>query len=224
MAPGMSGRGGAALLCLSALFAHDGSLILVSASRGKTLRVWDLKDDGNVMKILRGHQNWVYSCVFSPDSSMLCSVGASKAVFLWNMEKYTMIRKLEGHHHDVVACDFSPDGALLATASYDTRVYIWNPHTGDILMELGMVRFWRIGEDHPVQVAPLSNGLCCAISTNGSVLAAGTHDGSVYFGASPQPSTFMSHVNPESDVHSRSPGAANSFQSFGVSLLSYLED
>lgn len=27
-------------------FAPDGSLVLVSASRDKTLRVWDLKDDG----------------------------------------------------------------------------------------------------------------------------------------------------------------------------------
>lgn len=61
-------------------------------------------------------------------------------VFLWDMDKYTMIRKLEGHHHDVVACDFSPDGALLATASYDTRVYIWDPHTGNILMEFGWVQ------------------------------------------------------------------------------------
>lgn len=32
------------------------------------------------MKVLRGHQNWVYGCAFSPDSSILCSVGASKAV------------------------------------------------------------------------------------------------------------------------------------------------
>ncbi|TKC38261.1 hypothetical protein EI555_006542, partial [Monodon monoceros] len=213
-------------------FAPDGSLILVSASRDKTLRVWDLKDDGNMMKVLRGHQNWVYSCAFSPDSSMLCSVGASKAVFLWNMDKYTMIRKLEGHHHDVVACDFSPDGALLATASYDTRVYIWDPHTGDILMEFGhlfppptpifaggandrwvrsvsfshdglhvasladdkMVRFWRIDEDYPVQVAPLSNGLCCAFSTDGSVLAAGTHDGSVYFWATPRQVPSLQHL------------------------------
>lgn len=61
-------------------FAPDGSLILVSASRDKTLRVWDLKDDGNMMKVLRGHQNWVYCCAFSPDSSILCSVGAGKAV------------------------------------------------------------------------------------------------------------------------------------------------
>uniref|UniRef100_A0A8C9DN05 WD repeat and SOCS box containing 1 n=1 Tax=Prolemur simus TaxID=1328070 RepID=A0A8C9DN05_PROSS len=38
------------------------------------------KEIGNMMKVLRGHQNWVYSCAFSPDSSMLCSVGASKTV------------------------------------------------------------------------------------------------------------------------------------------------
>uniref|UniRef100_A0A8D0G7J4 WD repeat and SOCS box containing 1 n=1 Tax=Sphenodon punctatus TaxID=8508 RepID=A0A8D0G7J4_SPHPU len=61
-------------------FAPDGSLILVSSSRDKTLRVWDLKDDGNMIKVLRGHTNWVFGCAFSPDSSVLCSVGASKAV------------------------------------------------------------------------------------------------------------------------------------------------
>lgn len=61
-------------------FAPDGSLMLVSASRDKTLRVWDLKDDGNMVKVLRGHQNWVYCSAFSPDSSILCSVGAGKAV------------------------------------------------------------------------------------------------------------------------------------------------
>ncbi|KAI1231710.1 hypothetical protein IHE44_0007342 [Lamprotornis superbus] len=278
-------------------FAPDGSLILVSASRDKTLRVWDLKDDGNMMKVLRGHPNWVYGCAFSPDSSILCSVGASGGsnigvielswhhseehsgvggqrvaalaaspasctvctVFLWDMDKYSMLRKLEGHHNDVVACEFSPDGALLATASYDTRVYVWDPHTGVILREFGhlfppptpifaggandrwvrsvsfshdglhvasladdkMVRFWRIDEEYPVQVAPLNNGLCCTFSTDGSVLAAGqlkigtgvnedpeqvelgtsksppsgvTQDGSVYFWATPRQVSSLQHL------------------------------
>lgn len=58
-------------------------------------------------------------------------------VFLWDMDKYTLIRKLEGHHNDVVSCEFSPDGALLATASYDTSVIVWDPHTATILLELG---------------------------------------------------------------------------------------
>ncbi len=58
-------------------------------------------------------------------------------VFLWNMDKYTLIRKLEGHHNDVVSCEFSPDGALLATASYDTRVIVWDHQKATILLELG---------------------------------------------------------------------------------------
>lgn len=213
-------------------FAPDGSLILVSASRDKTLRVWDLKDDGNMIKVLRGHQSWVYCSAFSPDSSVLCSVGAGKAVFLWNMDTYTMIRKLEGHHNDVVSCEFSPDGALLATASYDTRVLVWDPCTGSVLFEFGhlfpppslifaggendrwvrsvsfchdgqsiasiaddrIIRFWNIEQKSPQAIAPLSNGLCCAFSIDGSVLAAGTRDGSVYFWATPRIISSLQHL------------------------------
>ncbi|XP_076833482.1 WD repeat and SOCS box-containing protein 1 isoform X2 [Brachyhypopomus gauderio] len=213
-------------------FAPDGSLVLVSASRDKTLRVWDLKDDGNMVKVLRGHQNWVYCSAFSPDSSVLCSVGAGKAVFLWNMDKYTLIRKLEGHHNDVVSCEFSPDGALLATASYDTRIIVWDPHIGVVLLEMGhlfpppspifaggandrwvrsvafchdgrhvasvtddrLVRFWRIDEKSPQAISTLTNGLCCAFSTDGSVLAAGSRDGSVHFWACPRSTASLQHL------------------------------
>lgn len=56
---------------------------------------------------------------------------------MWNMDKFTLIRKLEGHHNDVVSCEFSPDGALLATASYDTRVIVWDHQKATILLELG---------------------------------------------------------------------------------------
>ncbi|ETE69779.1 WD repeat and SOCS box-containing protein 1 [Ophiophagus hannah] len=181
-------------------FAPDGSLVLVSASRDKTLRVWDLKDDGNMMKVLRGHPNWVYSCAFSPDSSILCSVGTNKTVFLWNMDKYTLIRKLEGHHNDVVACEhlFPPPTPIFAGGANDRWVRsVSFSHDGLHIATLAddkLVRFWRIDEDYPVQVAPLKNGLCCAFSTDGSVLAAGTQDGSVYFWTSPKHIPSLQHL------------------------------
>ncbi|CAL8342921.1 WD repeat and SOCS box-containing protein 1 [Gadus morhua] len=213
-------------------FAPDGSLMLVSASRDKTLRVWDLKDDGNMVKVLRGHQSWVYCSAFSPDSSTLCSVGAGKAVFLWNMDDYSLVRKLEGHHNDVVSCEFSPDGALLVTASYDTRVIVWDPYKGTILLEQGhlfpppspifaggandrwvrsvsfchdgrhiasiaddrLLRFWSIEEKAPQAIAGLASGLSCAFSTDGTVLAAGTRDGSVLFWACPRSTPPLQHL------------------------------
>ncbi|XP_068767341.1 WD repeat and SOCS box-containing protein 2 isoform X2 [Struthio camelus] len=61
-------------------FAPNGSLILVSASRDKTLRVWDLSRDGRQVQVLVGHVQWVYCCSISPDCSMLCSAAGEKSV------------------------------------------------------------------------------------------------------------------------------------------------
>ncbi|KAM8960761.1 WD repeat and SOCS box-containing protein 2 [Pelodytes ibericus] len=114
-------------------FSTNGNLTLVSASRDKTLRIWDLKKDGKVIQVLSGHIQWVYCCSISPDCSMLCSAAGENSVLLWSMRSYTLIRKLEGHQNSVVSCDFSPDSALLVTASYDTTLIMWDPYTGEKL-------------------------------------------------------------------------------------------
>uniref|UniRef100_A0A4W3HNR7 WD repeat and SOCS box containing 2 n=2 Tax=Callorhinchus milii TaxID=7868 RepID=A0A4W3HNR7_CALMI len=120
----------------SLAFSPSGSLILVSGSRDKTLHVWDLKQDGKLLRVLTGHSHWVYCCSLSPDANVLCSVGGGRTVLLWNMLSYELIRRLDGHEGDVVSCDFSPDGAMLVTASYDTQAIVWDPHSGEQLMKL----------------------------------------------------------------------------------------
>ena len=61
-------------------FSPDGSLTLVSASWDGTLKVWDIKDDGNMVKTLKGHNKPVIACSFSPNGKMLASVGCNKVV------------------------------------------------------------------------------------------------------------------------------------------------
>lgn len=117
-------------------FAPDHSLRLVSASRDMTLKVWELRNDGNMVKTLKGHTKWVFACKWSPDAKYVASVGSGKKVLVWNMKDYSLYRQLEKHQHDVVACDFSTDGALLATASWDTKILIWDHVTGELLKEL----------------------------------------------------------------------------------------
>ncbi|GAB6033722.1 WD repeat and SOCS box-containing protein 1 [Chamberlinius hualienensis] len=117
-------------------FAPDHSLRLVSASRDMTLKVWELRNDGNMVKTLRGHMKWVFACKWSPDAKYVASVGSGKQVLVWKMDDYSLYKQLEGHQHDVVSCDFSADGALLATASWDTKVLVWDHVTGQLLKQL----------------------------------------------------------------------------------------
>ncbi|MBZ3884726.1 WD repeat and SOCS box-containing protein 2 [Sciurus carolinensis] len=136
-------------------FTPSGSLILVSASRDKTLRIWDLNKHGKQIQVLSGHLQWVYCCSISPDCSMLCSAAGEKSVFLWSMRSYTLIRKLEGHQSSVVSCDFSPDSALLVTASYDTNVIMWDPYTGERLRSLHHTQLEPAMDDSDVHMSSL---------------------------------------------------------------------
>ncbi|KAI4557670.1 hypothetical protein MJG53_020996, partial [Ovis ammon polii x Ovis aries] len=136
-------------------FTPSGSLILVSASRDKTLRIWDLNKHGMEIQVLSGHLQWVYCCSISPDCSMLCSAAGEKSVFLWSMRSYTLIRKLEGHQSSVVSCDFSPDSALLVTASYDTNVIMWDPYTGERLRSLHHTQLNPPMDDSDVHISSL---------------------------------------------------------------------
>ena len=61
-------------------FAPDGSMRLVSGSRDAKLKVWNMHDDGNMMKTLSAGSKWIYACVWSPDAKMLCSVGDNRMV------------------------------------------------------------------------------------------------------------------------------------------------
>ncbi|XP_072520795.1 WD repeat and SOCS box-containing protein 2 [Salminus brasiliensis] len=120
-------------------FAPNGSLTLVSASRDKTLRVWDLSKKGTPSRVLTGPKNWVFKCAISPDSSMIASVcNLDSKAYLWSMRSYTFIRNLKyDHERTMISCDFSLDGALLAIGSFHSAtgwwLDLWDPYTADQL-------------------------------------------------------------------------------------------
>jgi WD40 repeat protein len=101
------------------------------ASGGRTedakaeLLLWDFKTGKQLAK-LDGHRGYVCSVAFSPDSTMLASVGSQANVILWNVAERKQLVNLEGHKDTVTSVAFSPDGKLLATGSSDRTVRVWN--------------------------------------------------------------------------------------------------
>ncbi|KAK2845408.1 hypothetical protein Q7C36_010262 [Tachysurus vachellii] len=124
------------------VFTPNGSLTLVSASRDKTLRVWDLAEKGQPSRVLTGPNFWLFKCSVSPDSSLIASVcNLDTKVYLWSLRSFTFVRNLKyKHQRSMVSCDFSADGALLAVGSYQAMtgwwLDLWDPYTADHLIKV----------------------------------------------------------------------------------------
>lgn len=97
---------------------QDGTVRLVDASSGKTLRT------------LSGHRDRANGLAFSPDGRLLASASADRTVRLWNPATGAPIRTLTGHTDKARCAAFSPDGTLLATGGEDRTVRLWDVRTG----------------------------------------------------------------------------------------------
>ncbi|XP_029819160.1 WD repeat and SOCS box-containing protein 2, partial [Manacus vitellinus] len=187
-------------------FAPNGSPILVSASRDKTLRVWDLSRDGRQVQVLVGHVQWVYCCSISPDCSMLCSAAGEKSVSpgqdgglawqhwgggswqpradtgLFSPPSHVPLHSPLDYSSDIHTSSlrsvcFSPEGLYLATVADDR-----------------LLRIWALELRSPVAFAPMTNGLCCIYFPHGGFIATGTRDGHVQFWTAPRVLSSLKHL------------------------------
>lgn len=120
--------------------------LLVSASRDKTLRIWDVST-GYCVKTLRGHVDWVRDVAPSFDGRWLLSAGNDQTARLWDASSGEAKATFLGHEHVIECCIFAPaasyphlatlaglkkpppsssSGEYLATGSRDKSIKIWD--------------------------------------------------------------------------------------------------
>jgi len=66
-------------------FFNDGHRV-VTGSKSKTLRIWDVQKGKLLGKPLKGHKGSVFSVAISPDERRVASGGDDKTIIIWDVE------------------------------------------------------------------------------------------------------------------------------------------
>ena len=128
---------------------------MVSCSRDKTLRIWDVTT-GYCVKTLKGHTDWVRAVTPSVDGRWLLSVGNDQVPRLWDATTGETKVTFLGHEHVIECVTFAPScayghlaslaglkkpppassgGEFLATGGRDKLIKIWD-NRGTVIKNL----------------------------------------------------------------------------------------
>jgi F-box and WD-40 domain protein 1/11 len=100
---------------------------LVSGSRDKSVRIWNLDTQRLVLPPLEGHAASVLCLQFDerPGDDIVISGGSDCHVILWQFSTGKMIKKLEKAHSESVL-NLRFDDRYLVTCSKDKTIKVWN--------------------------------------------------------------------------------------------------
>ena len=125
-------------------FSPDGKYIATGGrGAGYHPRLWDVKTCREIPEFAahQGHEGWVLSLAFSPDSKTLVSGGGAGEVRWWDIATRKEIgsppKRIQGkfvegqfkQQNNIFALAFSPDGKWLVTGSEDNTAWLWDAHT-----------------------------------------------------------------------------------------------
>ncbi|WP_372368853.1 DUF4062 domain-containing protein [Candidatus Uabimicrobium sp. HlEnr_7] len=114
---------------------HPTKKLLVSGSRDKTVRIWNLESNEEIAQFT--HDAEVWSVVFHPTENKVISSSRDKSIRIWNLDDNICEKTLLGHTvGGVNDIDISPCGNYLASGGEDKHIRVWNFHSGECISVL----------------------------------------------------------------------------------------
>jgi len=122
---------------LSVAFSADNRQI-VSASRDKTIKLWNTLGECKFVIQEDGHTEWVPCVRFSPNiqNPVIVSAGWDKMVKVWNLNNCKLRNNLAGHKGYLNTITVAPDGSLCASGGREGTIMLWDLNEGKHLYSL----------------------------------------------------------------------------------------
>ncbi|GAA5858734.1 hypothetical protein JCM8547_004963 [Rhodosporidiobolus lusitaniae] len=113
--------------------AKGGQGRVVSGSRDRTIRIWDLAS-GTVLRTLTGHEGSVLCLQY--DNDILVSGSSDSRILVWDLQsgKYDVKMQIVGHAMGVLDLCFDKD--WIVSCSKDTTTRVWHRSTGALYRTL----------------------------------------------------------------------------------------
>jgi len=105
-------------------YSPDGRWLAGLAADNRTVLLFDARTHETAARF-EGHEKFVHSATFSPDSRLLATCSQDSTVRLWQVGSGAS-RLLPGHTDEVFAVAFHKDGKRLATAGRDRAIWLWD--------------------------------------------------------------------------------------------------
>ena len=98
---------------------------MISASRDKTIRVWDVGKQILLGEPIMAHDKDITNLVFGRDGKRFFSSSWDKTIKIWNAADQSLIGTLSGHDSFISSLALTEDNQWIASASLDKTIFLW---------------------------------------------------------------------------------------------------